>query len=94
MKTYITIIENDGTEVLVKDNVKVVDNDRITKEVIFDSVRDGFANLKTDLGRAGKIMWKGYTVYWEAYYNAYYAAWKTIKEGVRDTTNMIAETYL
>jgi len=94
MKTYITIINEDGTEEVVKTKVEVVDDTRITKEVVINSVKDGFADLATDLGRATKIMWKGYTVYWEAYYNAYNAAINTIKEGVKSTTNMIADTYL
>lgn len=94
MKTYITIIEEDGTETKVKTKVEVVDNTRITKKVVIDSIKDGFADLATDLGRATKIMWKGYTVYWDAYVNAYWAAINTVKEGIMETTDMIADTYL
>lgn len=94
MKTYITIIDENGIEEVVKTKVEVVDDTRITKEVVINSVKDGFADLATDLGRATKIMWKGYMVYLEAYVNAYMAAIDTVKEGIKDTTNMIADTYL
>lgn len=94
MKTYITIINEDGAEEMVKTKVEVVDETRITKKVVVDSFKDGFAELKTDLGRATKILWNGYTVYWEAYYNAYVAAFNTIKEGFKETSDMIADTYL
>lgn len=94
MDTYITIINENGTEEVVKTKVEVVNNTRITKEVVINSIKDGFADLATDLGRATKIMWKGYTVYLEAYWNAYMAAIDTVKEGIKDTTNMVADTYL
>ena len=95
MKTYITIIEEDGTEYRVKAKVEVLDPNRITKEDIVKSVKDGFTELKTDLGRATKIMWKGYwDIYCEAYAQACMAAAEAIRKGFKETSDMMAETYL